>query len=367
MNIPIFRLKYEEGFKDKFAEGCREILSSGWIGEGEKTERFESEFAKFIGAKYAVATSSGTAALEVALRSIGVKGKKVVVPDNTFIATPIAVDRAGGIPLLVDIEIETFSLHPDKLDAALKNNNVAAVIIVHIGGLISAHIDTILSVCNKWHVPIVEDAAHAHGSYCYTEHAHHKAGCIGDAAAFSFFPTKVMTTGRGGIVTTNREDLYNEARSVKTFGKKDGEYSRDGASLEVTEFQALLGLMELERVTYRLSRRRDLARIYYNSLDGSGFYPVARRGSSYYKQIAIIPNNTDRDKLRDYCVSHGVSLTGEVYNKPIHKQKGFENMTGWFPNSNYFCGHHICPPLYPELSEEEVRYVCEVLLDYEIS
>ena len=206
LNIPIFRLKFDFKSKFKFLKGSWDILSSDRpLGESKYVKEFEDKFAEMSDAKYALACSNGTTAIELALKALDVKGKKVLMPSNTFFATSVAITNAGGIIELLDMEPESFSISLKDLISKI-TPEVGAVVIVHIGGIISHDISKIVDVCKKNNVPLVEDAAHAHFSLKGT----HRAGVIGDVGTFSFFPTKVMTTGEGGMITTNNKELYEK-------------------------------------------------------------------------------------------------------------------------------------------------------------
>ena len=363
MNIPIFKLAFEDDFREKFERGCNKIFDSGILTNGPYVIEFEEKFAALCNTAYALAVNSGTSALETVLRALDVIGKKVIMPTNTFIATAVSVENAGGLVCPIDIEDETFAVSPDALKTALEEDNIGAVIVVHIGGTISRHIGEIVNLCKQRGVPLIEDAAHAHGA----QYKGKRAGSFGTAGCFSFFPTKVMTTAEGGMVTTNDRRLYELMRSIRQFGqdlKTDYLHIRSGSNFKMTEFQALLGLLELERVTGRIARRNKLADVYHEELDGCSWkvvVPPRDSLSSCYKQIVISP--VDPDNVRAFCKSRNIALTGEVYRYPIHKQPVYKGnfLTEQFPIADAFCMGHICPPLYPELYEEEIEYICSVL------
>ncbi len=241
MKVPIFKLKFEKTFQKKFFTGCRKIFRSGILTNGAYVKKFEKKFAKFCGTKHALTVSSGTGALEIVLRALNIQGKKVILPINTFIATAAAIKNAGGEILPLDIEKETLSLSPSALKKTLtKEENIGAVIIVHVGGIISRHIKTIVKLCKKHDVPLIEDAAHAHGSSMQGK----RAGSFGVVGCFSFYPTKVMTTGEGGMITTNNKDFYELIYSIRQFGmSKENKdlHIRPGSNFKMTEFQATLG------------------------------------------------------------------------------------------------------------------------------
>jgi len=363
MRVPKFGLKFDLDQIERFKQISEEILTADKpISNGEWVEKFEDQFARFVGAKYAVAVGSGTDALEVALRTLEVRDKTIIIPTNTMIATALAVERAQASFLPIDIEDQTFTLNPTILETVLNNlrAKVGAVIIVHIGGIISRHIPEIVRLCRDYGVPLIEDAAQAHGS----TFGKHKAGNIGALGCFSFSATKVMTTAEGGAVTTNDQEYYEKMKFIRNFGSSPEDihlHTLVGGNFKMTEFQAALGCLELERVKGRIGKRRTLSYEYIKRLEPP-FYPVEPNGDpSFYK--LIVRFNGDRKQLKEHCRERGVSLTGEVYPYPIHQQpifkRHYSDLT--FPVAESYCKHHICPPNFPELSIDQVRYVCDVL------
>ncbi len=372
-NIPIFRLKFDLKSKFKFLKGSWDILSSDRpLGESKYVKEFEDKFAKMSDAKYALACSNGTTAIELALKALNVKGKNVLMPSNTFFATSVAVTNAGGIIELLDMEPESFSISLKDLESKI-TPEIGVVIIVHIGGIISHDISKIVELCKKNNVPLVEDAAHAHFSLKGT----HRAGVIGDVGTFSFFPTKVMTTGEGGMITTNKKELYEKMKSLKNFGRHidDGGIivNPEGSNFKINEFTGLLGSIECDRVYSRIEKRTDLLERYQKKLEKTKYKVVRQKGKrnfyTNYKAIVITP--MDGAWLKKYCKERGISLTGEVYRIPVHEQPLYKEQFSSvnLPNTNYYSKHHVCPPLYPELSIKEVDYICDVLkqalIDYE--
>jgi len=371
-NIPIFRLKFNFKSKIKFLKGSWDILSSDRpLGESKYTKEFEDRFANMSDSKYALACSNGTTAIELALKAIDVKGKKVLIPSNTFFATSVAVTNAGGIIELLDMEPNSFSIDIKDLEKKI-TPEVRAVIIVHIGGIISHDISKILNVCRENKVPLVEDAAHAHFSLKGT----HRAGSIGDIGTFSFFPTKVMTTGEGGMITTNNKDYYEKMKSLKNFGRalNDGGIivNPEGNNFKINEFTSLLGCVELDRVSQRISERGYLLDRYKKNLEKTKYKVLSQKGRGVcanYKAIVITP--MDGEWLKKYCKERNITLTGEVYRIPVHQQPLYKEQFSYvdLPNTDYYSKHHVCPPLYPELKIQEVDYICDVLkqalIDYE--
>ena len=365
MKVNIFDLKFEDSFIEKFKTGCEKILRSDSLGESTYVREFETKFGNLTNAKHAIAVTSGTAALEIALNTIDVEGKEVIIPSNTFFATSVAVTNASGVIRLVDAELTDFSICPNDLRAKI-TKNTGAVIIVHIGGIISRNIREIKDICDQHGVPLIEDAAHAHCSSFDGLFA----GTIGDIGCFSFFPTKVMTTGEGGMITTNSDIHADRIRSLKNFGRdlNDGGICvrSGGQNSKISEFTGLLGSLECDRVMSRIKKRNDLLQRYIDNLKDTSYRILTQKSGmcSYYKCILV--SDIDRIKLRAFCKRKGISMTGEVYSKPVHHQPLYSFVKiDDLPVTDKIAKTHVCPPLYPELEFEHIDYICKVLIEAE--
>ncbi len=367
VKIPIFKLDYEESFIKEFLEESRKIFERGFLSEGPLCRKWEEDFAIFQNVPAALSVTSCTTGLEGILKAIDVRGKRVLVPSNTYFASVTAIECAGGIPVLLEADISSFSLCEKDLEEKI-DSTVGAVIIVHVGGIICENILKIKSICESYSVPLVEDAAHAHGSYLSEDIV---AGNIGIAGSFSFFPTKVMTTGEGGMVTSDR-DFLNKVKLIKNFGADpDREKTcliEQGSNYRIHEFTALLGILENKRAQKRIDRRNILAKRYIKNLKGSKFKPILQSTGqcSFYKLILMTDKISTADKITSYCDSKGITLTGTVYKTPVHMQPRFikDHSRYLYPITDMISAYHICPPLYPELSEEEVDYVSQTLVDF---
>lgn len=327
-------------------------------------EKFESEFASYIGTKFAVSCNSGASALELICRAIDVKGKEVILPSNTFIATANAILNAGGRPVFADC---ADNMCLDAMDVAKKiNKKTAAVIHVHIGGIVSQSILQLQDLCKKSNICLVEDAAQAHGSSLYKI----KAGAFGVAAGFSFFSTKVMTTGEGGMVSTNKASFVPEMKSMREFGKvkKDiyiNYHTSIGYNWRLPEVAALLGIRQLKSLPSFIKRRNEIAKIYNEELAGSKdiriIYPEEGSENNYYKYIVVLPNH-DRAVIHKTLAKFGIQLSGYVYELPLHKQPVFK----WandisLPKTEFLCAHHICLPIFYQMSDEQAYFVAKTL------
>src|SRR2546428_4618856 len=215
MRVPPASISFSNEDISHITEEISECLRTGALTLGQHGRQFEEEFAALCRVPYAVAVNSGTSALEIILRAIAVEDREVIVPTNTFFATPAAVIHAGGRLRFADCDPDDFALDTSSLRDCL-NPQTAAVIVVHVGGIITSRIEEIRAICDAAGVPLIEDAAHAHGSSLKGR----PAGSFGKAAAFSFYPTKVITSGEGGIIVTNDQDLYREAGIYRDQGKE---------------------------------------------------------------------------------------------------------------------------------------------------
>jgi dTDP-4-amino-4,6-dideoxygalactose transaminase len=264
----------------------------------------------------------------------------------------------------VDIEKNYFGLCPEALLKTIQKQKISAVIQVHIGGHISPSTPKIASICKREGLKFIEDCSHSHG-------AHFKgvmAGNFGDMGCFSLFTTKVLTAGEGGILVTNNKTLYEKAVSIRQFGfdlKNPISHIYWGSNFKLSEFPALLALMDLERLTERLNKRRILAKRYQQNLANSQWIaikdPPGGEGS-YYKQVIIQP--VKRELIERAFKRKKIFLTGGVYYQPLHLQPIYKNnhKIKHFPVAENFSSRHICPPCYPELDLDTIDYICDVML-----
>jgi len=362
--IRIFDLTFDEEFREKFFSGAKQILDEGFLANHTFVREFEQKFAEVCRAKYALGVTNGTSAIEIPLRALDVKGKEVILGTNTFIATAVAIENAGGIPVPVDIEDQHFSMSPEKLKEAI-TPETAAVVVIHIAGLVTPRMREIQAICREHDLPLVEDCAQAFGS----EWNGIMVGNFGAAGAFSFHTTKLMTAGEGGMVITSDDKLYDIMRSVRQYGMvltNPLVHERSGSNFKMTEFSALLGLCELDRRDKRIGQRQKLAHRYQERLKGSSWRTLMPAGggtTGYYKQIVLSP--VPRQEAAERFAKEKIALTGGVYFVPIHRQPIYQDQfrDEDYPVANYFAETHICPPCYPELNVEDIDRICDVLLD----
>ena len=370
--IPALRLSYSKEEKNDITKGVNEILNSGFLTMGEKVTQFERLFAEFVGVKYAVAVNSGTSALEIPLRALNVEGKSIIIPTNTFMATPLAALHAGAKVIFADVSRESLSIDPKEIEKKIIDGTVG-VIIVHIGGIISPEWNKIKKICESNGLFILEDAAHAHGATIDGQ----MAGSLGTAGSFSFYPTKIVNTAEGGMITTDDEDIYKLSLILREHGKTDPDFdihSELGYNWRFSEFHALLGLQQMKKLPWMLSERRRLASIYDELIkevkDVKAIELPDNIECSYYKYILFLSTKyvpiSIKEKMR---TEFGIYLPSEVYNYLSHSQPLFkkypELVTNGarrkFAGATFVTTHQICLPLYPGLTDDELMYVVDSL------
>ena len=363
--IPAAKIQFLPEDRAWIAERLQEILETGQLTLGKYGTQFEERFAQLCGCRYAVSVSSGTSALEIILRVLGIEGKDVLVPTNTFFATAAAVVHAGGRPVLVEMDPESFAIRPEDVERCLTPKTVG-IIVVHIGGIISRRIGELQDLSWRKGIWLVEDAAHAHGS----SYDGVSAGAFGTASAFSFYPTKVMTSAEGGMIVTNDQKMAEEARIYRDQGKASftqNAHIRMGYNWRMSEPHAIIGLRHLERLPAMVSDRQRAALAYDKGL--KEFYhltplKIPSGGvCNYYKYIVILKEKGDRKTLKTLLRDrYGVSLSGVVYEEPLHKQPVFKPYaSGSLLVSEDHCARHICLPIFSGMKEEEVLQVLRAL------
>ncbi|MEU1116592.1 MULTISPECIES: DegT/DnrJ/EryC1/StrS family aminotransferase [unclassified Streptomyces] len=371
--VPAQRIHFAVDDRRAVLDRVDAALASGILTQGPQVARFEELARPWTGADTA-AVASGSAALEIALRVIGVAGHTVLVPVNTFFATAAAAVRAGAAVRFVDIELDGLGMDPGALRAALaRHPDTAAVLPVHIGGIVSPALDAVLADCHQHGVPVVEDAAHALGA---TLHGR-PAGSLGRFGAFSFFPTKVAVSGEGGLLSAASADDLEQVRRWRDHGKSaQGStlHDRPGSNWRLSELHAAVGTVDLERFADTLAARRALAARYdalLADLPGVRPHPVPTgSGSNYYKYLVHLTPDAPLDRpllkkrLRE---RHGVGLAGEVYDHLLCDHPYFaprreqDAADGPFTRARWFARHHIALPLYPSLTEAEQIRVAAAL------
>lgn len=345
------------------------ILDSA-LSMGPNVIAFQEEFAKQMNVRHAIAMNSCSSALESALLVHQIKGKEVIIPSQTFVATGMAVHLSGGQPVFAEISPNTLCLDLDDVKSKV-TKNTAGIILVHMTGIITPDIKAFKNFCKESNLFLIEDAAHAPGAILSGEYA----GTIGDVGCFSFFPSKVMTSGEGGMLVTNNDEIARFARSYQNRGRDMSSiveiYNMPGRNVRMTEMSALLGRIQLEKLDDFLKKRRALAKIYQKELFGvdgiNVLIPEDLKSSSFWKVPIILNSDIDRSVLTEHMQLNGISVDW-AYNPPLHLQPVFvdlyQTFEGQLPITESSLASHICLPCHPRMEEKDALYVAQVLKDY---
>jgi len=364
MRVPPARVWFPAEDRAEILARIDQALTTGQLTLGPIGNELEAAFAKRHSTQHAVAVSSGTGALEIILRALEVEGREVIVPANTFFATAAAAVHAGARVVFVDCDPETMAFDLADVEARL-GPETAAVIAVHIGGLVSPAVPALAQLCRDRGVHLVEDAAHAHGSALGGQ----SAGTFGIAGAFSFYPTKVVAGGEGGIIVTDDEEIAEAARTYRDQGKASfltNFHTRLGANWRMSEPHAAIVRSQLARLDEFIAARQSLAKRYDAAVDDLGLRPLpvpADAHCNFYKYITFLPAGIERSELkRTMRERFDIGLPGEVYDTPLHQQPVFAAFADRaLPGAEFIAARHICLPLYPSLTESDADYVVESL------
>jgi perosamine synthetase len=340
------------------------------LSMGPRTQAFQDAFADLCGVDHAVAFPNCTAALEAALLAVGVgPGDEVLVPVETFVATGMAVHLIGARPVFTEVSPDTFSMDTEDAWSRVTDRTRGAI-VVHFGGLIDPALVEFVDRMRRGGRFVIEDAAHAPGA----ELDGRLAGAFGDAGCFSFYPTKVITTGEGGMLTTNRADVAAAARSIQDRGRDlDATtelYVRAARSNRFTEIAAAMGLSQLRSLPRFLERRRAVAAVYDDQFGASELVRpvVPPRGAPSYWRYTLVPRVPfDRVALRERLLEEGISIDW-AYTPPLHLQPIFKSLyatsEGMLPRSEELLAHHVCLPVHARMKNADAEYVAERVLEH---
>ena len=346
-------------------KAATEVLKSGTLtgrlGSGPMAKQFESNFAKFAGAKHAVAVNSGTAALHMSLWVKGVKaGDDVILPSFTFIATAEAVALVGAKPVFVDIKPNTYNIDPEKIEPAI-TSKTRAIMPVDLYGL-PAEMDKIREIADKHNLLVVEDAAQAHGA----SYKGKPPGAFADMACWSFYASKNMTTGEGGMITTNKDEYAEKLRLLRSHGEKE-EYKAAllGHNYRMPEIEAAIGMEQLKKLPAFVEKRRKNAEALTEKLRGLKqlVLPIEPKGhkSSWYLYTVRIREGTaaSRDRLVEDLRKKGVGAA-VYYHTPIHLMPCYrQHEEPSLPETEKVAQQVFSLPVHPNLKSSEVSYVAK--------
>lgn len=352
-----YRVRFSAEEIDEFVARARSILSAGALVPGATNAEFEGLFAELVGVGHATAVASGTAALEIALRCLDLSGRVVLVPANTNYATAEAVVRAGCRPVLYDSD-----LYPDlhSIEEAC-TPEVGGLVVVHIGGYLAAGLPEIGHFCARRGIRLVEDASHAHGSTWRGR----AAGTFGDAAAFSMFATKVVTTAEGGILVTDDAEVAALSRRYRDQGKADDGVHNIvfGSAWRMSELHAALGVVQMRQLAGVLERVNAIVTRYVTEITHPlvevPYDPDVRY--SGHKFIVTVAGG-GREGLRGHLLEHGIRPAKGVYEVPVQHQPALDLPAGpGYPRAERFAASHLCLPMWKGLSDAEVDRVADAV------
>ncbi len=338
------------------AKAVYEVVMSGRLSQGPKVEEFERRFAEYTGVKHAIAVFNGTVALHLGLVAVGVgPGDEVIVPSFSFVATANVAVYQDAKPVFCEIRPDTYNLDPDGLEARI-TSKTKAIIPVHYGGQI-ADMDPITEIAEKHDLAVIEDAAEAHGS----TYRGKKAGGLGDAGCFSFYPNKNMTTGEGGMVTTDNDDLAEQMRMIRSHGQ-DRRYHHVvlGYNYRMTELQAALGIVQLGRLEDSIKERIKIAERYSEELSPvREIITPAVKPENRHTYMLYTIRVPDRERVQVYLERNGVET--RIAFPPIHLQPVYKNIYGYkggeLPVTEKVADSVLSIPIYYGLDGEKQDYV----------
>ena len=344
------------------------VLKEKWISsDGPEVKTFENKFSKKINRKYSIAVSNGTAALEIAIKALGIKkNDEVIIPNFTIISNALSVIRQNAKPVLVDCDLKTWNMKIKDIEKKI-NKKTKAIIITHIYSF-SNDMDKILRICKKHKISIIEDAAEVIG----LNYKKRMCGSFGDISTFSFYANKPVTTGEGGMISTNRLDLYNKCKSLRNlcFGKKQ-RFNHDdiGWNYRITNIQAALGISQLKRLDNIIKKKIYIGNYYYKKLSiNKNIYltpPKISYSRNVYWVVGILIKNKKilATKIIQKLNSYGIGARPFFW--PMHEQiifkkkKIFNNKK--YPNSSYLARYGFYIPSYPDLKNSEMNYIISTI------
>lgn len=349
------------------------VLKSDWLTQGPKVEEFEIAIAKYCGAKYAVAVSSGTAALHSAFLAAGIKpGDEVITTPLTFAATANAIVYCGGKPVFADIKTDTLNINPELIEGLITPKTKAIAPVDFAGQ--PCDYDEILKIAKRHNLLVIEDAAHALGS----EYKGKKIGSFADMTIFSFHPVKAITTGEGGMVLTNNRSFYEKLKIFRHHGiiKKPErgswyyEIEKPGYNYRLTDFQCALGKSQLKRINKFVKRRREIVAQYNKAFKNIEeiITPTEKKyiraaWHIYPIQLRLEKLKTGRKEIFEELKRLGLGV--QVHYLPLHLQPFYKNKFGYkkgdFPVAEKYYERAITLPLFPKMADSDVKYVIKIL------
>jgi dTDP-4-amino-4,6-dideoxygalactose transaminase len=363
MPIPLVDLKKQcQSIKQEVLTEISQVLDGMQLFLGKNVQALEANFAAFCGTKFAIGVGSGTDALHVALRACGIgPGDEVITVSHTFIATVEAIILAGAKPVLVDIDAETYNMNPLQLEKSI-TNKTKAIIPVHLYGH-PANMKPIMEIAKAHNLKVIEDSCQAHGA----EYQGRRTGSLGDIGCFSFYCTKNLGGyGEGGIITTSDPELNRLCRMIRDHGQNAKYYhSMIGMNARLDEIQAAVLNVKMPHLAGWTERRRSIAAVYNDRLPADIIKPTEMPWAKHVYHVYCV-RSSNREQLREWLTKKGIN-GGMHYPVPVHMQDAWRNYGGEhysLPVTEKIVGEIYSLPMYPEMTEEEVNFVCDSMKEF---
>lgn len=352
-------------------QAVRKVIESKYLTEGPLTAEFEKQFAEYLGVKDGIATTSCTTGMEVCLRAVGVgPGDEVIIPDFTFPATALVVMGLGAKPIIVDVGPPYFTMDLERVKGHVTGKTRAILCVSNLG--FPADYEALMELGRQRRISVIEDAACSTGSLIHGR----KLGSMVDASVFSFHARKVMTTGEGGMICTDNDELANRCRQIKNFGATKGEIGRQnfehwGTNLKLPNILAAIGMVQLKKLEMIINTRTKFARVYDELLEGKRVVERIRVPDYVRYNYYCYPLLVDR-KLRDHAIKslREKNIEAQILSYALHRQPFFKslldsdsNPDGTFAGTTRVFESGLQLPLHQELTEHQQARVCEVLLE----
>lgn len=340
-----------------------DCLDTAWISSnGKYIKQFEEKFSDFVGTRNAISCCNGTVALHLPLLAYDLKpGDEVIVPTLTYIATANAVAYCGAKPVLVDSEPDTWNIDPYKIEEKI-NERTKGIIVVHLYGH-PVNMGPVMEIAKKYNLFVIEDAAEAHGA----KYKDKPVGSIGDVSTFSFFGNKIITTGEGGMITTDNDDIADKIRILKGQGMDPNRrywFPIVGYNYRMTNIEAAIGFAQLENVNWHLGRRREIANLYYKYLNDVSDYiemPIEKEWAvhSYWMFSILLKDKADisRDEFMNMLQIKGIETRPVFY--PMHAMPPYYESDGKYPVADAISYKGINLPSHGLLEEDDIKYIAD--------
>ena len=346
-------------------EAIKSVVETGWITEGPISKEFSEKLLKLIDSKYGVFTPNGTLAIYLGLKAMGIRpGDEVIVPDFTFIASATAVEMIGATPVFVDVNRRNFQIDLSSA-GRLVSKKTKAIMPVHVYGTV-CDMEEVLKFAKKYKLMVIEDAAEAIAVHYKEKHA----GTFGDVGCFSFFADKTITTGEGGFIVTDNEEIYENLMYLRNQGRVDrGSFihPRMGYNFRMTDIQNAMGLVQFGKLDEIINRKKHIHELYMKNLKGIKglqFFGLEKGADWVPFRMVVLCNNAH--ELMAFMKSREIEPRTFFY--PLHRQPAFsylKNNDSDFPNAIYGYEHGVCLPIFPSLTDAQVEYVCATIKEFQ--